>query len=393
MKIDDNIIKHYLKNVFFITGTAYAGKSTMCKMLADKFGLYHCGENYHSDIVDKIAIPARQPNICYLRTMKDWQEFVNRTPEEYERWIYESGREVAEFEVTELIRISQSQKVIVDTNIPIDILQKITDYNHVAIMVSPQAMSVEKFFERNDPDKTFIKEQIIQAEDPKKTMANYRECIASVNSKEHYDEYVQSGFYTLVRKDAEKDTKAHTLEMLAKHFRLIDEESIYISTERLYIRPFEEKDFEQFKTLLDLYPGWEMQREHDRQFFEWQLSNYEKMDIENGYICLGIFQKDTDRLIGNIGLNEHDELHVPELGYGILEAYRGKGYAKEAAKAALCWAKSYFNIPYLVGTAEVSNTASRKVLEYCGFELEDIKNLEVHIINKRYNFATYKYLF
>jgi hypothetical protein len=226
MKIDDNIIKHYLKNVFFITGTAYSGKSTMCKMLADKFGLYHCGENYHSDIVDEIAIPTRHPNSCYFKTMKDWQEFVNRTPEEYEKWIYESGRELAEFEVTELMRISQSQKVIVDTNIPIDILQEIVDYHQVAIMVSPQSMSVEKFFARNDPDKVFIKEQIMQAKDPEKTMANYRECIARVNSKEHYDEYVQSGFYTLVRKNVEKDTKADTLEMLAKHFGLIGEESI-----------------------------------------------------------------------------------------------------------------------------------------------------------------------
>jgi RimJ/RimL family protein N-acetyltransferase len=71
-------------------------------------------------------------------------------------------------------------------------------------------------------------------------------------------------------------------------------------------------------------------------------------------------------------------LHVLEFGYGILEAYHGEGYAKEAAKPAVCWAKSYFDIPYLVGTAEVDNTASRKVLEHCGFELEGIKNLEVH---------------
>jgi RimJ/RimL family protein N-acetyltransferase len=161
----------------------------------------------------------------------------------------------------------------------------------------------------------------------------------------------------------------------------------------LYIRPFEERDFEQFKTLLELYPGWKMQSERVRQFFEWHLSNYKKMDIEHGYICFGIFLKDTDRLIGNIGLNEHDDLHVPELGYGISEAFRGKGFAKEAAKAALCWAKSYFDIPFLVGTAEVNHTASRKVLEYCGFELEGIKNLEVHIEKRRSDFATYKYQF
>ncbi len=35
MKIDNRIIKHYLKNVMFITGTAYAGKSTMAALLAE----------------------------------------------------------------------------------------------------------------------------------------------------------------------------------------------------------------------------------------------------------------------------------------------------------------------------------------------------------------------
>ena len=38
MKIENNILKHYLKNVYFITGTAYAGKSTTVKMLAERYG-------------------------------------------------------------------------------------------------------------------------------------------------------------------------------------------------------------------------------------------------------------------------------------------------------------------------------------------------------------------
>ena len=36
MIIENNILKYYLRNVFFITGTAYAGKSTTVKMLAEK---------------------------------------------------------------------------------------------------------------------------------------------------------------------------------------------------------------------------------------------------------------------------------------------------------------------------------------------------------------------
>ncbi len=37
MKIENNILRYYLRNVYFITGTAYAGKSTAVKLLADSY--------------------------------------------------------------------------------------------------------------------------------------------------------------------------------------------------------------------------------------------------------------------------------------------------------------------------------------------------------------------
>ena len=37
MEIANNILKYYLRDVYFITGTAYAGKSTMVKMLAERY--------------------------------------------------------------------------------------------------------------------------------------------------------------------------------------------------------------------------------------------------------------------------------------------------------------------------------------------------------------------
>ena len=33
MNIADNILKHHLKNVLFVTGTAYGGKTTMTKLI------------------------------------------------------------------------------------------------------------------------------------------------------------------------------------------------------------------------------------------------------------------------------------------------------------------------------------------------------------------------
>ena len=218
MNINNLIIKHYLKNVMFITGTAYAGKSTMVRMLAEKYELIHCGENYDC-FPEGILTPEQYPNLCYFQTMKDWQEFVNRTPEEYEKWIFSVMQEKVEFEIAYLIHISKSKKVIVDTNIPVHFLHEIADYNQVAVMLSPQSMSVEHFFDRDDPDKAFIREQIMKAANPEKTMENYRAGIARINSKEHYDELANSGFFTIIRNDVLAD-KLERLEILAKHFGL-----------------------------------------------------------------------------------------------------------------------------------------------------------------------------
>jgi len=165
MIIENNILKHYLKNVYFITGTAYAGKSTTVKMLSERYDMVFCGENYHIAVSDIVATPELQPDLCYRRTLTDWKGFVTRSPAEYERWIYNSGKEGAGFEIAELISLSKDKKVIVDTCIPLDVLKEISDYNHVAVMLSPQSMSVERFFDRSDPDKQFLLSVIDSCED------------------------------------------------------------------------------------------------------------------------------------------------------------------------------------------------------------------------------------
>ena len=221
MKIENNILKHYLKNVYFITGTAYAGKSTTVKMLAERYDMVFCGENYHSKVSDAVATPDAQPDICFLKTLTDWKEFVTRTPEEYERWIYSTSKEAAELEVAELISISQDRKVIVDTNIPVGILKEISNYNHVAVMLSPLSMSVDRFFDRSDPEKQFLLNVIESCEDSKTVMENYRQGLELINGQKHYDEYASSGFFTVVRQDTQKDTREEICEIIARHFGLI----------------------------------------------------------------------------------------------------------------------------------------------------------------------------
>ena len=73
MEIADNILKHYLRNCYFINGTAYAGKSTMCALLAENparlYGAYPrkgvIAPGSDADIV--VLDPAARSTFSYSR--------------------------------------------------------------------------------------------------------------------------------------------------------------------------------------------------------------------------------------------------------------------------------------------------------------------------------------
>jgi len=60
----------------------------------------------------------------------------------------------------------------------------------------------------------------MKLDNPEKGLANYRNILEKVNSQETYNEWLNSGFFTLERKNTTQDTKAATLGILAKHFGL-----------------------------------------------------------------------------------------------------------------------------------------------------------------------------
>ena len=218
ISIPSNLLRRLFENVYFITGTAYAGKSTMVRMLAEKHGGVWCRENYTEDLFDLID-PEHQPNLCYFETMSGWQEFVNRTPEQYEAWLYGCASENMGLELIELIRRTEAGgRVFVDTQFSPEALHEISDYRHVAVMLADPAVSAGRFFERPDAEKQFIYRKIMEAEDPQATMANYRAILQRINSPENYQRLENSGFFVLKRDDARAPEE--TLAILEKHFGL-----------------------------------------------------------------------------------------------------------------------------------------------------------------------------
>ena len=188
------------ENVYFINGTAYAGKSTMVKLLAEKYDGIACEENYQDRLLENLD--AKEfPNLTYTRDLRDWGEFVRRTPDEYEAWVNGVTKEctVLEIEILKDLVSRTKKKIFVDTNIPVEILHKISDENHVLIMLADPNISVQRFFERPDKEKQFLYQLLLKEDNPEQAIINFRECLKRINSQERYMMFQNSGFNVITR--------------------------------------------------------------------------------------------------------------------------------------------------------------------------------------------------
>ena len=221
LQYDTECLKKQFRNVYFIIGTAYAGKSTMVRMLSEHYDGILCEENYGLKYLDEYGVNSEEhPCLCYTDN-HSMVEFVNRTPDEYCDWLRGSEIEITPIEIGELQKLTAvhpDQKIFVDTSIPMEVLRLISGYNNVAVMLSDQSVSVNRFFERPDYEKQIIFRAIRQSDDPEEAMANYRRVLEQANSPERYRYFENSGFYVFKRDDSL--TLKETMDRLAQHFGL-----------------------------------------------------------------------------------------------------------------------------------------------------------------------------
>ena len=210
--------KLYFENAYFITGTAYAGKSTMVKELAKKHDGIACEENYHDNYSGELD-KEEFPGLTYTRDLEDWHDFIRRSPQEYKDWIDTVKKECEIIELRMLPEIcSQGKKVFVDTNISVETLREIAPADHVLVMLSDPEIPIHRFFDRPDPEKQFLYQLIMEEPDPEKAMENYREGLKLICSQEEYDRLEQSGFRVIYRD--ENRTIEQTVALAEKAFGL-----------------------------------------------------------------------------------------------------------------------------------------------------------------------------
>ncbi len=188
-------------DVFFINGTAYAGKSTMVKLLAKKYDGIACEENYHNTLLSDLN-KDEFPGLCYTRDLEDWREFVRRPPEAYEAWIDSTSKEceILELRILENLRM-QEKRIFVDTNISLETLKRIANPQNVLIMLADPQISVRRFFERPDREKQFLYSLLMEEDNPEEAMENFKQGLMRINSQERYNRFLHSGFNVIIRDD------------------------------------------------------------------------------------------------------------------------------------------------------------------------------------------------
>lgn len=83
-----------------------------------------------------------------------------------------------------------------------------------------------------------------------------------------------------------------------------------------------------------------------------------------------ITERNSGRLIGSVGLHRDEKRsceNVKMLGYVIGRPWWGKGYATEAAKAALRYGFRHMHLKMITIYHYPFNSRSRRVVEKCGF--------------------------
>ena len=206
------------ERVYFVNGTAYAGKSTLVKALARKYDGIACEENYHDALLPELD-KNEFPNLTYTRDLEDWHLFIRRTPEVYARWVRDVAKECEILELRMLEEIVKEGKpVFVDTNISVETLKDISDESHVLIMLSDPSISVNRFFERPDKEKQFLYQLMLEEEDPQAALDNFRQGLTLINSPENYEALLHSGFPVLLRD--ENRTPEQTLALAEEIFGL-----------------------------------------------------------------------------------------------------------------------------------------------------------------------------
>ena len=155
-------------------------------------------------------------------------------------------------------------------------------------------------------------------------------------------------------------------------------QAMRIETARLRLRPFAADDLPELARLLadPDFMAWSVAgplgESQARRKLAAEIASFEVY----GFSKLAVEARDAPGLIGycGLGLQVIEGLALPELGYRLSPAQRGRGLATEAARAVVKDAFGRLGLPEIYAYAEPDNAPSRRVIAKLGMTyLRDVR--------------------
>lgn len=152
---------------------------------------------------------------------------------------------------------------------------------------------------------------------------------------------------------------------------------MYMETDRLIVRDFREEDAETLYAIktdpqvMEYCPDFLAVHAQTDDMIKYirEFNRIEEDGDTCTWRCYAIEDKQTHTVMGCLSFGKSEMLHEHELGWMMIGAYTGAGYASEAAAA---FAESFcekYGVDYLVVVMDVDNPASYRTAEKSGFRL------------------------
>lgn len=307
MIFQDNVLKEYLRNVYFISGTACGGKTTVTKALGEKYNIpvYVIDDQFtiHQALSDKEHQPTMNTQF------KDADEFFGRSVEEYKAWLLGNKREQLDYVLLDLIRLSRDQVVLCDLHIVVEEADKITDPSRIAFMISKPENIVDTYIHR--PDHKPFHDFIHSASNYEKAKDTCEKTLCDINTTAY--DFIRNSGYFWVERDNRRSVE-DTVALVEKHFgwRILND----FSVQKV------EKDSKLAKELLAFIEqcSWNETKEHLAKLVRnWEFTDWETM----------FAAKADGKIIGMTSVMKEDYYPVPEVypwvsSVFVSEEYRGQ---------------------------------------------------------------------
>jgi len=146
-----------------------------------------------------------------------------------------------------------------------------------------------------------------------------------------------------------------------------------LKTDRLILRPWTSTDLASLyklcsdEAVMAHFPS-TLSEEETANFLQRLIDHY----AQHGYTYFAVERKDTNKVIGFIGLayQTYDSPCTPavDIGWRLVPSAWGNGYATEGAKACLTFAFKELQLEKVVAVCTHSNTGSEKVMKRIGMK-------------------------